>query len=118
MSKITVVLYYADWCGHCKDFKPVWEELKDAFKTINVKYEEYEADNNPKEIEKAHVQGFPTIIIKHNGEEEEYQKGRDFETLFKYIEDKKEQMGGATDYFEKYKKYKLKYLKLRRNKHH
>lgn len=23
-----IVLYYADWCGYCQQFKPVWEELK------------------------------------------------------------------------------------------
>ena len=23
-----IVLYYADWCGYCQQFKPVWEDLK------------------------------------------------------------------------------------------
>ena len=32
MTKIT--LYHADWCGHCKRFKPTWEALKGVFKKI------------------------------------------------------------------------------------
>ena len=28
-----MVLYYADWCGYCQQFKPVWEDLKKKMKT-------------------------------------------------------------------------------------
>ena len=27
-SDIKVILFSADWCGHCKKFKPDWEKLK------------------------------------------------------------------------------------------
>ena len=28
-----LVLYHADWCGHCKDFMPTWKSLKSHFKS-------------------------------------------------------------------------------------
>jgi len=28
ISNGTVVLFYADWCGHCKTFKPIWDDIK------------------------------------------------------------------------------------------
>ena len=37
MSKIgdkrAMVLFHADWCGHCKKFMPVWDELSNHNKT-------------------------------------------------------------------------------------
>ena len=29
-----VILYYADWCGHCTHFKPVWKALKNVFMNL------------------------------------------------------------------------------------
>ena len=26
-SKHKLVFFYADWCHHCKQFKPIWEEV-------------------------------------------------------------------------------------------
>jgi len=28
----TVVLFYADWCGHCTKFKPIWNKIKQSNK--------------------------------------------------------------------------------------
>ena len=27
-KKGTLILFYADWCGHCSTFKPIWNKLK------------------------------------------------------------------------------------------
>ena len=71
MTKIT--LYYADWCGHCRRFKPTWEALKNVFKKNNVEYVEYEDSKHEGIIQNAGVEGFPTIRITNNkGEEYDY----------------------------------------------
>lgn len=31
-NKGTIILFYADWCGHCKTFKPSWDKIKYQYK--------------------------------------------------------------------------------------
>ena len=70
MSEIT--LYYAEWCGHCQQFKPTWEALKPMFDKHNIKHAEYEDNTNSDMITKAGIEGFPTIRIKKQGQEYDY----------------------------------------------
>ena len=66
-------LYYAPWCGHCKNFEPTWEKIKKILEHNKVKQdlnklfnttiilEKYD-DNHP--ITKdAGINGYPTIVI-------------------------------------------------------
>ena len=41
---VKVKLYYANWCGHCKSFKPTWEALKPLFEKNNVEFSEFEEE--------------------------------------------------------------------------
>ena len=63
-----ITLYHANWCGHCKNFMPTWNALKDVFDKNNVTYAEYESDNNSAEVSAAGIRGFPTIRISKNGQ--------------------------------------------------
>jgi len=61
-SKPTMILYHAKWCGHCKTLMPTWEKFK---KQAKINAVEYEADENPKEMKEAGVNGFPTIKCRN-----------------------------------------------------
>ena len=71
-----LVLFYADWCGHCKKIKPVWDETaeeinKDDKKMIKVNCGE--GTNEEKKIMKEYnIDGYPTIILFNNGKPEPY----------------------------------------------
>lgn len=67
-----LMLYYANWCGHCKTAKPEWYALKEKYKnkTINgyhVIFTEIDCsettDETSKKMKKFNVEGFPTIIL-------------------------------------------------------
>ncbi len=71
-----LMLFYVDWCPHCKTAKPEWNALKEEYdgKNINgyvVVFEEYNCTDESSEIEelinKYKIDGYPTIkLIKDN----------------------------------------------------
>lgn len=60
-----IVLYYAEWCGHCQSMKPEWDQFKERCRSdpkyshLQVAEVESEHIGNTKAAEEA--QGFPTI---------------------------------------------------------
>ena len=58
-----IVLYHAEWCGHCKDFMPEWHKFTAVMKNkpeVNCMTAEVESSNLGL-IPEAGVEGFPTI---------------------------------------------------------
>jgi thiol:disulfide interchange protein len=65
-----LVLFYANWCGHCKKMKPDWDSASQEVgneKMIKVDVGEGTPEQK-KMMEKYDVQGFPTILVFENGE--------------------------------------------------
>lgn len=72
----TLMLFYVDWCPHCKTAKPEWETLKAEYdgKSINgytINFTEYNCtDENPETtqlMDKYSIEGYPTIkLVKDN----------------------------------------------------
>ena len=63
-----IVLYYADWCGHCKQMKPEWEKLVDMFKgNQNINIADVESSYIDKLTMPPTIIGYPTIKMYNNG---------------------------------------------------
>tara|TARA_X000000950_G_C13526265_1_gene501698 strand:+ start:116 stop:430 length:315 start_codon:yes stop_codon:yes gene_type:complete len=104
MTKIS--LFYADWCGHCKTFKPIWDALKKEFIKNNVEFKEYEDSKNEEIIKKEGIDGFPTIKIKKNdGIEYEYMGERSANAILNEILPNLQIGGKKNKYFIKYSKF-------------
>jgi thiol-disulfide isomerase/thioredoxin len=85
-----VVLYYANWCGHCQTFKQSWNKFKEVARTHNigcVSKEESQLKTTP-QIGGNPIKGYPTIgIYKKVGskyEGIEYEGNRTSEDLLKF----------------------------------
>ena len=89
-----LMLFYVDWCPHCKTAKPVWEELKSEYqnKTINgyhVLFTEINCTNETAEIEKLiskfSIEGYPTIKLLKDGQVIEYNAKPTKDTLIQFL---------------------------------
>ena len=66
-GKITVLDFYADWCGPCQRQTPIIEQIaeenKETVNTIKIN-----VDENPELAEKYGVESIPSIFVIKNGE--------------------------------------------------
>ena len=94
-GKKALVLFYAEWCGHCKTFMPQWDEIS---KEINksesgvtlLKIECGDASNNEKHAEimkKYSIGGYPTIFFfDESGNYSEYEGDRSKEAITQFLD--------------------------------
>ncbi|MGS2740194.1 thioredoxin [Sinomicrobium sp. M5D2P17] len=65
-EKYVLVDFYADWCGPCKAFIPILQEVKaeleDSIKIIKVN-----VDKNPSLSTRYNIRGIPTIVLFRQG---------------------------------------------------
>ena len=66
-SGITVVDFFADWCGPCRKMGPILEEVENELNS-KVKFAKINTDNNLDMAKKYQVSGLPTIMIFKSGE--------------------------------------------------
>jgi thiol-disulfide isomerase/thioredoxin len=89
-----LMLFYVDWCPHCKTAKPVWDELKTEYqnRTINgytVIFTEVNCTTETDEIEKMmntyKIEGYPTIKLVKDGQVIEYDAKPNKDTLVQFL---------------------------------
>ncbi len=69
---IKVQKFYAEWCGPCKQFGPVLNEVLEDY---DFEYEEVNIDENTDKAADLLVLGVPTTIIYKDGVEVERMTG-------------------------------------------
>lgn len=82
---VTLVDFYADWCGPCRMMNPVIEELATEMEG-KATVAKLDIENAQKTTSNYNVTSIPTIIIFQNGSEVDRIVGvRDFDSLKKSI---------------------------------
>ena len=90
-NKARLTLYYADWCGFCKQIKPKWFNIKQKLNNqningIQIEMNEINGDENYEKIEQLNIEGYPTIILfKNNNSKHYYNPELSYETLIDFI---------------------------------
>ena len=63
---ISIVDFWAEWCGPCKMIGPIYEEV--AGELTNAKFTKVNVDECPNLAGKYRVASIPTIMVFRNGE--------------------------------------------------
>jgi thiol-disulfide isomerase/thioredoxin len=90
-GKINMMFFGTKWCGHCNEFKPIWEKFKKKVKN-NTNYEgkvvlnEYDGDKDKAIFSKYNVKAFPHIILEDaNKNVHEFKGGRNVAELTAFL---------------------------------
>lgn len=102
---VKINLFYADWCGHCKSFKPEWEKLKNIGKN-NIEFFEYEDSKDTEAINSNKIESYPTIRIEVDNNTFDYNGMRDADSILESINHYTNQAGG---YLVNKKRYNITY---------
>lgn len=78
----TVTFHYTDWCRYCKEFKPVWGNIKRDLSSNGITFKEINEDV----AKTPGVSSYPTIrMLGEDGRMYEYKGTRNFNTLREWI---------------------------------
>ncbi|MFW2356426.1 thioredoxin family protein [Hydrogenophaga sp.] len=64
-SQLLVVCLCADWCGTCRDYRPVPQSLVDALPGVRALWVDIE--DHAEVLGDTDVQDFPTVLLVHDG---------------------------------------------------
>ena len=84
-DKPAIIDFYADWCGPCKKFTPIFESVAEEF---NVPFVKVNVDKENDLAVKYSIRSIPTVIILKDGEVARQNSGSTTESRFRdFIQD-------------------------------
>ena len=86
-EKISLIDFWAVWCGPCRQQGPIIDRLAEQLKEKNFIIGKLDIDANPKTAQQFSVMSIPTLIVLKNGQEVKRFVGvQDADTLKKALE--------------------------------
>ncbi len=65
---LTIVDFWATWCGPCRMVAPIVEQLADEYEEQGVQVGKLDVDENPRTASKFGVRSIPSILFFRGGE--------------------------------------------------
>ena len=66
-DKVTIVDFFADWCGPCRKLSPIIDEIEQEL-SGKVKFTKINTDNNIQLAQTYQISGIPTLLVFKDGE--------------------------------------------------
>jgi len=88
-NDLSMIKFYAPWCGHCQKLAPVYEEaagvIKSKLEKVTLAEIDCTEENNKAVCEEQKIQGYPTLKVFHNGNEIPYEGARQSDAIVKFL---------------------------------
>lgn len=88
-KKDTLLFFYADWCDHCQESKPIWYNIKkdSSFLKFKVNFVEIDGDDedNSDLLKNYNIKEYPTIILDRNNKKYIFDAKLEPETLLRFM---------------------------------
>lgn len=82
-KRSTIILYHADHCGHCQDFKPEWKKFTEMAKDIDINVKDINCADGG--CDKPYIRGVPTVVLEHEGKKIIFNSERSADELMKFV---------------------------------
>lgn len=83
---LTLVEFYAPWCGHCKSLAPEYEIAATALKEANIPIAKVDCTVETEICnDKVKIQGYPTLKVFRNGEASDYKGPRKADGIISHM---------------------------------
>jgi thiol-disulfide isomerase/thioredoxin len=83
LEKPIFVLFYAKWCGFCKSFMPIWEQLEKEYNCDDINIIKFENDESF--TKKIKIYSFPTLYYIYKDKFIEYNSSRELDDVKTFI---------------------------------
>ncbi|XP_054719575.1 protein disulfide-isomerase TMX3-like [Uloborus diversus] len=77
---VWLVMFYAPWCGHCKNLDPIWNQVAQSLVDTNIRVGRLDCTRFTSVATEFSVSGFPTILfikghrtVEYRGDRERYE---------------------------------------------
>jgi len=89
-----MIYFYADWCGHCNRFAPVFEDVEAEAreKNLNIKFGKINIEENPQLASRFYITSLPTLFHIQDKQVRKFSIERTKENLIKFIENREWQV--------------------------
>lgn len=61
----SLIMFYATWCGHCQEMKPIYQDLKEQYP--EVYYYRVDVDQSPEIVQQYKIKMVPTFYFFEDG---------------------------------------------------
>ena len=82
-DKPKLIAFTAKWCGHCRNFMPIYNNLKNE--NSNIEFINYDSEINRDKIEQFKISGFPTLFLEHKNKLIEYEGDRSKTSILEFV---------------------------------
>lgn len=92
------VMFYAPWCGHCKQLKPTWEQLAKKPGVKGVQISKVDCTASEATCKEYNVSGYPTLLYFRNGKMiDTFSGDKSIDGMKSYLKKKKKDKGVKTE---------------------